>query len=247
MCQDFANPFGGADAEIQEIESDMTPGSHHMLLFYETAAANSGAATPCDALQFNALPYGAQSPHNSVTFPSGVAALVKGAFGFHMQMHYLNATTSTLKAQVTVKFHRAMPGTVTQHAGVFFFNNVSGISVPGGKTMDATQSCYFSHDVNVVYATAHTHRFTNSFSAGIGGNVVYSTTSWDASPNQNYAPPLAIKAGAPVTWTCNITNPSSDPANVLTFGESALANDMCIFDGQYYPADDTNPTVDCMK
>jgi hypothetical protein len=29
------------------------------------------------------------------------------------------------------------------------------------------------------------------------------------------------------------------------FGESALTNEMCIFNGQYYPADDAKPTVQC--
>jgi hypothetical protein len=60
-------------------------------------------------------------------------------------------------------------------------------------------------------------------------------------------PPLMVPANAQVTWNCNITNPSTDPNNYLTFGESAMMNDMCIFDGQYYPADDANPTIQCMK
>src|SRR5262245_14890758 len=33
-CQNFANPFG-AEAEVSAFESHMTPGSHHMLLFYK--------------------------------------------------------------------------------------------------------------------------------------------------------------------------------------------------------------------
>lgn len=245
MCQDFANPFGGVDTDVQEIDSDMTPGSHHMLLFFKDNATDSGVA-PCDPLQFAPLPYGAQSPHNSIAYPTGVGALIQGTQGFHMQMHYLNATQNALMAQVTITFHKSVPGTVTQHAGVFFFNNISGMNVPPSTTKDVTQTCTFPFDVNIMYATAHTHHFTNSFTALIGGTQQYATTSWDSSPFKDYQPPIHVPAGTPVQWTCNVTNP--DASNPLTFGESALTNDMCIFDGQYYPVPaGTNPTIACMK
>jgi hypothetical protein len=246
MCQDFANPFGGVDTEVQQIDSDMTPGSHHMLLFFQNNASDTNVAS-CPALQFQTLLFGAQAPQTTLPYPAGVAALIKGTQGFHMQMHYLNATQSALTAQVTITFHKAAAGTVTQHAGVFFFNNVSGIHVKGGTTVDVSTSCSFGKNVNIIYATAHTHKFTNSFSASVGGNMLYQTDSWDNSPLQAYAPPTAVASGASLSWTCNITNPSTDPNNVLTFGESANTNDMCIFDGQYYPADDANPTIQCMK
>ncbi|MCU1282648.1 MAG: hypothetical protein JWM53_6194, partial [bacterium] len=164
---------------------------------------------------------------------------------FHMQMHYLNASQTPLTAQVTITFTKATAGTITQHAGVFFFNNASGIHVPAGATNDVTASCAFPAAVNVMYATAHTHKFTNSFAASTGGNMIYTTTSWDNSPNKPYSPPLMLASGASMTWTCNITNPNS--SGTLTFGESANTNDMCIFNGQYYPADDANPTIQCMK
>src|SRR5207253_289942 len=39
VCQDFGNPFGGMDTDVQEFESHMSPGSHHLLLFYKDNAA----------------------------------------------------------------------------------------------------------------------------------------------------------------------------------------------------------------
>ena len=133
MCQDFANPFGGVDTEVSQIDSDMTPGSHHMLLFFQPNATDSAVAA-CDPLQFSTMLFGAQMPHTMLPYPAGVAALVKGTQGFHMQMHYLNATQNAITAQVTIQFTKATPGTITQHAGVFFFNNISGIHVTAGQT-----------------------------------------------------------------------------------------------------------------
>src|SRR5215467_733796 len=112
-----------------------------------------------------------------------------------MQMHYLNATANAITAQVTIRFHKATPGTITQHAGVFFFNNAFGIQVPGGATQDVTQSCPFPKAVNVISTVAHTHKFTNTFTASVGGMQIYNTTSWDASPIQTYMPPLAVASG----------------------------------------------------
>jgi hypothetical protein len=190
--------------------------------------------------------YGAQQPHTVLPYPDGVAALVKGTKGFHMQMHYLNATQAVIHAQVTINFTKATPGTITQHAGVFFFNNISGIHVGAGMTdPNVSASCTFPVAANIMFATAHTHKFTNSFAASIGSNMIYQTTSWDASPNQAYTPPLMVNAGTSVSWTCSITNPNT--TGTLTFGESAMTNDMCIFDGQYYPADDNNPLINCQK
>jgi hypothetical protein len=247
VCQDFANPFGDVDTEVKQIDSEMTTGSHHMLLFFKDGATNT-RTVPCAALQFSTMLYGAQSPSTTMPYPAGVAALIKGTQGFHMQMHYLNASKDTaFKAHVTVRFQKATAGTIQHHAGVFFFNNVSGIQIPANTTMDVSASCTFKRDVQVIFATAHTHRFSNSFEARVSDTPVYNTDSWDNAPNKQYAPPIAVGANDQVTWKCNVTNPSTNPGDVLTFGESANTNEMCIFDGQYYPADDADPTIDCTK
>ena len=240
MCQDFANPFGAVDTEVAEMDSTMTPGSHHMILFFQDNATDTNVAS-CAALQFQPMLFGSQVPQTSMVYPTGVAALVKGTQGFHMQMHYLNATQSPITAQVTINFTKATPGTVTQHAGVFFLNNASGIHVNAGATQDVTASYSFKKDVNVIFATEHTHKFTTNFTASIGSDMVYSSTAWDNPPNQQYMPALQVPSGTMVSWTCTIHN--SNTSGILTFGESALTNDMCIFDGQYYPADDNAPTI----
>jgi hypothetical protein len=243
MCQDFANPFGAVDAEVQQIDSQMTSGSHHMLLFFRDSAHDSDVAA-CPALQFAPMLAGAQTQKTSLPYPPGVAALIKGTQGFHMQMHYLNTTHASLIAQVTVSFKKAAPGTVQQHAGVFFFNNLA-ISVPPQTTADVTKSCTFPKDVNIMFATGHTHMFTNRFTATINNNVVYDTTSWDNAPLQAFDPVMPVAANTPVTWSCNMTNPNGPNGASLTFGDSALINEMCIFNGQYYPANDAQPTIAC--
>ncbi|MGZ3442982.1 MAG: hypothetical protein ACXVDD_25850, partial [Polyangia bacterium] len=74
-CQDFANPFGGAPASIHQFASHMTPGSHHLLVFYKPGAAD-GALADCRGTEFAPGPYGSQRPDDAIVYPDGVAAVV---------------------------------------------------------------------------------------------------------------------------------------------------------------------------
>jgi hypothetical protein len=242
-CQDFANPFGGVDTDVQAFESHMAPGSHHLLLFYNDKPKDS-SVYPCSGLEFSPTPYGAQQPDAMVVYPDGIGALVKGTQGFHLNMHYLNASMKDLTAQVTIIFHKAKPGSVTQHAGLFFFNNVSGIDVPAGTQETVTATCSFPSAVNLLYGVAHMHRFSTQMTATMNGQQIYQTDSWEASPLQHWDPPLQAAAGTQLTWSSTINNTGG---TTLTFGESAMSNEMSIFDGQYYPADPNDPTIECER
>ena len=48
-----------------------------------------------------------------------------------------------------------------------------------------------------------------------------------------------MKAGTSIEWTCLYYNPTPQ---LMTFGDSAATNDMCIYLGQYYPAEGTPTT-----
>jgi hypothetical protein len=236
MCQTFANPFGGADAEVVKIQSNLSPGSHHMLLLFQDNATN-GTLTPCSGLTFGPMAYETQAPQAEVTFPQGIAELIKSTQGFHVIAHYLNATNSPIMANVQVTMYKAQPGTITQHAGVFFLNNIGGLTLPFGgippmttKTISASYTT--SIPMNLLYGAGHMHSRTQSLVATNGGTKLYESDSWDQSPLQSWSPPIQLAAGAQIGWSCTVKN---DTANWLTFGESAKTNEMCIFTGAYFP------------
>jgi hypothetical protein len=244
-CQTFANPFGG-DAEIVKFHSTMSKGSHHMLMLYENNATD-GPLVDCSGLTFGPMPFGAQQPDAQVTYPAGVAALVKSTQGFRVVSHYLNATPNDINAMVQIVLYRAQPGTITQHAGIFFLNNVSpldphsGGGIPPGVTKTITAQYTTTIPINITYAVGHMHQHTMSLTALQNGNMLYTTNSWDNAPLDSYSPPVALPAGTTIQWSCTIQN---DTQQTLIFGESALTNEMCIFDGQYYPvASDANPSI----
>jgi hypothetical protein len=239
-CQNWKNPFG-MDVEVGEFESHMTVGSHHMLLFY-VPVAEDGPLEDCSGLEFEATPYGAQEPNFSVTFPPGIAALVPASTGLRIQAHYLNTTTDDDTAKVTLSMHLAKPGTVTQQAGVLFVPDLN-IDIPPGATQTVSYQCHLPFDMNLLQAWSHMHEHGKSFNASINGTSIYQTTNWNSPVPAVFHPALAEKQGAQLDFDCLFDNNSSQ---TLTFGESALTNEMCIFTGIFYPVPaGSPPTVDC--
>jgi len=234
-CQNFANPVG-TDIEVQEWESHMTAGSHHLLVFYQANAQNT-AVESCSGLEFKSGPYGSQTPDAKIRYPDGVAAVVSKSNGLRFASHYLNASPNPIMAQVKVIARRATPGSVQNRAGVFFFNNVA-IYVPKAPNPQSppnypiSKTCTIPRDVNFLFATGHMHKFAKNLTAKLNGNVIYSTDSWDNSPFVQFMPVLQLKQGQQIEFTCTYQNTTN---GILTFGDSAETNEMCIFDGQFYP------------
>lgn len=229
-CQNFKNPFGGADVDVSAFESHMTGGSHHLLLFYKDGAVDS-PEEDCSGLEFAATPYSTQLPDDSVEFPAGVAALVPSTKGFRLQSHYLNISSQPLKAHVELTFHLAKPGTVKDHAGVLFVVEPF-FSIQPNSTQVVNHTCTLPYDMNLIKAGSHMHKHGTHFDATIGGNKVFETTTWDEPKPALFAPAKAVKAGDTLDFNCTFVNNS---ASTLTFGESAETNEMCIFVSSFYP------------
>jgi hypothetical protein len=239
--QDFVNPFGGMDAEISAWESHMSTGSHHLLLFYENITANQPLVDG-NGLMFGPTPYGAQQPDLTISYPDGVAALVPGAQGIRVQVHYLNASPNTINPTVKVIFHIAKKGTVTQHAGVFFMLNAD-VTTPPMSMRTVTKSCPIPFAANLIYATGHMHQHATNFTATTNGTMFYQTSDWSQAPTRTLAPPIAVTANQMITWSCTFDNKTN---STLVFGESAQTNEMCILSGQYYPVPaGMDPLIGC--
>ena len=239
-CQNFKNPFG-ADAEVRLWESHMAPGSHHLLVFYKDNLSD-GPLADCSGLEFDASPYSAQTPDATIGYPDGVAALMPAGKGLRLASHYLNTTPNEITAEVRLTIHKARPGTVTAHAGVYFFLNPNIFLKPSPDPQQVTQTCTLKQDMTVLYALGHMHRHATNMTATVDGMPLYATDSWDNSPFQPLMPSVALKAGQKITYTCTFLNNTN---GYLTFGESARTNEMCIFEGQFYPAPDGVATIGC--
>ncbi len=246
MCQSFANPFSGMQADIKTYELHMSEGSHHMFAFYQDNATDTSvAACPEGGLQFAPFTFTAQSANVIQTYPEGVGATIPSTTGFTLNAHYVNTGSTDLTGQVSLTMHVAKPGIVTQHAGVIFLNQAL-LTVPTTATMAnpsvSTSNFTLPQDVNIMFSSSHMHkRATNFIAQASTGQTLFSTTQWAEPPPDTYTPPMHLTAGTNIEWSCSYYN---DTGQTLVFGESATTNVMCISVSIFYPVQDvTNPVI----
>ena len=251
-CQWFGNPFK-QDVDLVKMVGHMDHGSHHFFLFnmspitlQTTEAALSDC--PTGGLEFYPFPYLSQQPDWTVEYPQanmGYPLVAKN--GLMMNAHFLNAGSADITPTVTITIYPAKPGVVTVKVGSLFLNNQQ-ISVPAMTTtpIAVTDSLVpiTDEDYTIFTHWSHMHKYATDFQTSVAGQVVYDETSWDepslvtkGSPLDKYhSLELKVKSGAAIDWKCMYTNPTS---SAMVFGESADTTDMCIYIGQYYPADGT--------
>jgi hypothetical protein len=243
MCQDFANPFMGVQADIVSYELHMSNGSHHMFAFYTANATDASIITcPSGGLTFAPYTFTAGSPDAVETYPDGMGAGIPGTQGFTLNAHFINAGASSLQGNVALTMYVAKPGQVKQQVGPIFLNQAL-LSVPATNQPSTSTSSYsLPQDVNLLLGASHMHqRATNFIATTSTGQTLYQTTVWAEPKPVIYSPPLLLKSGTTITWSCTYVN---DTGATLTFGESASTNVMCISEFIYYPvADPTNPVI----
>jgi len=231
-CQTFANPIP-TDAAIVKSESFMTPGSHHMFVFYADGATN-GPLVDCNGAEFAPYLHLAQTPQEAFIYPPGVGRRLNKSQGMRVLMHYLNTGTAPLQAEVRFDMHWVPPDQIQQLASTFFFNNVAGINVLPHSPGTATMTCNIPSDIKIISAVSHMHKHATHFKATTGsGEVLYEGTDWDEPEPRQFDPGFPIPRNTKITHVCDFQN---DTSTVLRFGNSAITNEMCIFQGTFYPS-----------
>jgi len=245
MCQNYDNPFGGKDVAIQRSESNMTPGSHHLHLFYGATDATRTVAS-CSGFEFHPLLHGAQTPNAVSQYPAGMAAKLNGATGVRLQVHYLNSTSNALSVQANVQLTTVDPSTVDKWVAQLYFNRV-GLVVAPGPNVSVTTTCTIASSfgpIGLLGGVSHMHRRATHFVASTSTGVpLYETTQWDEPTPTAYNPPVALNPGDSISWTCTYNN---DTGQYITFGDSASTNEMCIFTGRFYSSP-TGSDMECQS
>jgi hypothetical protein len=245
-CQDFANPFGGVQADLKAYELHMSPGSHHMFAFYK-AGATDGPLIDCPqgGLEFGPFTFTSQSPHLIEQFPEGVGATIPTTMGFHLNAHYINTGSEPVQGKVQITMYVAKSGIITQHAGVLYASQNSIKVPPTDMPAVSTATCNIPQDVNIMSSASHMHQRATNFTSTSGGQLLYTSTDWDSPVPATFSPARLLKAGSDLTWSCTYVN---DTGSWLTFGESAATDVMCISVSIFYPVTDiSNPVIQCQE
>jgi hypothetical protein len=253
MCQQFGNPFG-KDVDLVKMVGSMSSGSHHFFVFNMTPSTNRSTTAPLapcldKGLEFHPFPYLSQQPEWTVQYGPGMGYPLVGQNGLMMNVHYLNTSATPVTPKVTITLYPAKAGTVTTHVGTIFLSNAS-IYVPAQTpetslvAVSNTNTPISDESYTIFTNWSHMHQYSTDFQASTNGTVFYDEKQWSEPPlitagvgtNRSSLLPKTMAAGAPIKWTCMYYNPTSQ---AMTFGDSAQTADMCIYLGQYYPAEGT--------
>jgi hypothetical protein len=244
-CQNFDNPFGGKDAALNRIVTDMAIGSHHLHV-YNLTEGTGRTLEDCSISDFHALVHAAGSPHAETDYPDGMATKIKGNTGLRIQLHYLNTSADMLTVGATLKMSPVPDITkITKWVAELYFNRIS-LSVPPGMGQTVTTTCGIPTTygpIGLVGGGTHMHmRGVKEVASTNGGTQLANVDTWNEPPPIAYDPPVLMNPGDTITWTCTYDNPTS---MTFTFGESASTNEMCIYLARYYSSNADDTQVAC--
>ncbi len=228
--------------------SEMSPGSHHMIMFRTLTGDQPADGTVDDCSGAIAVPiYGTQVAHEEIQFPDddGFGQPLgqelyetKGYF----QMHYFNATSEALSAKVKISAYALIPE-IAEHVGnytktdlVATYNNDIAIP-PHAMDLKVTATCPAIEDVNIWQMSTHSHKQSVATKISDGSAMVFESTDWEHPGDRRWsAPEFHTFSSGEMTWECTYTNMGENQDRTIRAGQSAKTDEMCMMTGYYFPA-----------
>jgi hypothetical protein len=233
-CQDFVGPFGDESVGVVGTETELTTGSHHMFAFVMPNDSLSLFDTlqdcPNGGTEFHEYLATAGSPKTQISYADGVGRYFDASNGLRMNVHLFNAATEPVDAFIQLKVRAVDPALLEHRAASLFLNNL-GLRIPPGESVQ-TASYTLPADIWLLGAASHMHKWGTHFEATTGeGTMLYQTDEWAEPKPTRFDPPLPLTRGTSISWSCHYAN---DTGSVITFGDSAIHNEMCILPGEFY-------------
>jgi hypothetical protein len=228
---------------IKQWLSTMTPGSHHLILYTSQNDVLPAGTVTTDCIGqgtgAGVWTYAAQDSVADLQLPSDdgngkplAMEIGPNQAGF-LQMHYNNRTDAVLKAHVEVSANALDDGAAyTKTAAYVTYNG--DISIPPGAMNDVeTMSCNVPATSKFWIMTAHAHKHAIRTTVKDGATVVFNSPDWEHPGKQLWPGPFYQFSSGKLTYECAYKNTSN---RVITDGQSAQYDEMCMASGYYFPA-----------
>ena len=233
-----------APAAINKWISDMTPGSHHLILFLNPGGSQPADGTIDDQCSIQgtgggiaAWTYAAATPHYELDMPADdgagkpLAQLIPAGTAGFVQMHYLNATDKDEMVHVDVKAYAVDTADYTQTDA--YITYTYGFQVPPG-TSTITGDCPTPAGKKFWQVSSHTHKQGTEVKINDGSSMIYDSTDWEHPMVKLWdANPFYAFSSNTISWACSYNNPGT---TIIHEGQSAATNEMCMATGYYFPA-----------
>ena len=232
---------------INKWVSDMTPGSHHLILFTGGPAHADGLdmTNSCGLGTSATNPavwvYASQIPHQEMDLPADdgtgkpLGQVIKPNTQGAIQMHYLNASDTTITAHVHLQGFAMPAGAAYTETDAYITYN-QDISIPPGATnFKVSATCALP--ANAKFWTVSTHEHKQGIGAEVldGTTQVFAATDWEHPGSKDWmTSPFYTFASPSLSWDCTYNNTGSNAANTVVAGPSAATNEMCMAVGYFF-------------
>jgi hypothetical protein len=237
---------------IKKWSSVMTPGSHHLIVFFTDSADEPDETLTEDCgffggsgggFDFPIWAYSAGTPEYETAMPAGVGMQVKQTQNLFVQMHYLNTSpTEPIDVHVTINAETYAPDEEYTPAAAYV-TFAGDISIPGGVGMEGSveHTCDVPAGRTFFLMNTHSHRRSVETWIKDGDTEIFKSDDWEHPSD----PRVAEWMNAPhyqfsgrLTYHCDYVNDIAAPVGT---GDSAATDEMCMAVGYSFPA--TQPTI----
>jgi hypothetical protein len=219
-----------APAMIRAIRTQLTDGTHHVIV--TTSAAAPAPLTDCGPFAGGGVDAGvlfiAQQHEARLGYPAGAGLAIDAHQAIHLEMHYFNAGAEPLAIAGTVHLDLA-PVTAGLRPVELLFTGGLSISLPPHGMTTVESSHGLEPGIRLFAATAHTHQWGTRAAIALGDRVLHESTDWAERPVTTFEP-IDIGEGEALRLTCEFFNQSD---HEVRFGLSA-EDEMCFLWAHYY-------------
>lgn len=237
---------------IKQWKSDMTPGSHHMIMYTTQSDAQPvGTVSSQDcglgtggSLNIPAWTYSAQTPTAEISFPTDdgagkpLAQEIAPNTPAFFQMHYLNATDQPIQAHVTLDAY-ALEASASYTQTSPFITFAGDLSIPPGATnFVEARGATPAAGTKFWMMSTHSHKQSVKTRVLDGTTEVFTSTDWEHPGASTFMTPTefyTFQTGK-LTYECTYDNTGSNANRTVKTGDSAEFDEMCMASGYAFPA-----------
>lgn len=250
-CFYFHTP-NTATVAVNKWVSDLTPGSHHMIMFL-----NPGGSQPADGTiddmcgiggsgNLSSIPvwtFATQTPHLEVDLPGDdgagkpLAQNIPAHSAGYFQMHYLNASDTDEMVHVDLKAYALADGAAYTQTDAYITYNQDISIGPGATGVTVTASCPVPAGVKFWDLSTHSHKQSVDTKVIDGSSMLLDSTDWEHPATKTWtASPYYTFTNPNLTWSCTYDNTGDNAGSTVVAGSSAKTNEMCMATGYFFPA-----------
>lgn len=236
---------GGGPVFLRGGLHELSPGAHHYLVYRTNVTEwRDELAAPFDCGEHDGpmrgvttYVTGGQTPSANADFPAGAALPLREGEILLVQGHFLNASAAPAEARVRVVLRLVPPSAVEHPAGLLRWYDPF-IFIPPRGPASAQMRCTLKRDIVLLSAAGHMHARGVRYQAFLDrpGEPRASSPFYETG---DYLHPgffvgfERLAAGTSIRVRCDYVNDRETP---VTQGLSAADDEMCMFNGFYFPA-----------